>query len=253
MLVPEIMKKLNAREKNEKIFKEFIKSDEYKDIDSNIIMKYHNGATPNSQHINDLIEKYGSESIKSYCVYNSIYCVPTTELIDFIKNEIKNYNKKDVIEIASGNGYLCDLLNIKGTDSKCQLEGKVREAIYESGQYPIQYQNKDVIKTSANDAVKRLKPKVIIASWATDKYDPNNHDKGGFIHGVEDWKFFNTSSVEKYIFIGNMGIHKNKYIFDKERVEKEAKCKIKYRTYIGGCSRKFDEENIIVVIERDNE
>ena len=56
------------------------------------------------------LNKFPQEQISLFCHKHALYQIPTTELIDFIKNEI---GCAQVIEIGSGNGCMGRSLGIK--------------------------------------------------------------------------------------------------------------------------------------------
>ena len=146
--------------------------------------------------------------IRQFCVENGIYCLPTSELIDFLKNEIKG---KKAIEIGAGHGAIGRELQIHATDSCMQLNSEI-QILYKSVNQPIVKYGKNVEKYDADDAVYTFKPDIVIAAWVTHKYDPRQRYREGNQWGVREEKIL--KKVEKYIFIGNTSPHKFKPILD---------------------------------------
>lgn len=151
------------------------------------------------------IKDIPQEHISIFCGIHGFYCIPTTELIDFLKEEIKG---KTAIEIGSGNGVLCRELGIIGTDNFQQLIPKYKKE-YERVEQAIVPYGKHVEKLSANDAVKKYKPNVVIAAWCTHKYNPRKPELRGNEIGIDENKILKSA---KYIHIGNVVSHKLKPI-----------------------------------------
>ena len=76
---------------------------------------------------------------------------------------------------------------------------------------PVINYHRNTIKGDANTAILTLKPRVVVASWITHRYNENFHALGGNVHGVDEVAMFND--IEKYIFFGNDKTHKDKPIF----------------------------------------
>jgi hypothetical protein len=147
--------------------------------------------------------------IIQFCVEHGVYCLPTTELIDFLKQEIEGHK---TIEIGSGNGVIARALGIMGTDSKMQELAEIKQHYSALGQVTVNY-GKDVISVDGEKAVSQYKPDIVIAAWVTHKYNPKEHYRHGNMYGVKEDKIINK--VKKYIFIGNEDVHKTKPILDK--------------------------------------
>ena len=69
---------------------------------------------------------------------------------------------------------------------------------------------KNVEKYEAIDAIRRFKPKIVIGSWVTHKYNYKFHYNGGFQYGIREDVILDK--VDKYIFIGNEYTHEKKLI-----------------------------------------
>ena len=114
---------------------------------------------------------WGWNVARSWMHWYGVYLLPTTELIDFIYDELLPEDKypdiNKIVEICAGNGMLGKLLGIKSTDSYLQVRNKNVSQYYDiAGQPRISYPQR-VLEISANDVHRRLKPEVIIGSYVT--------------------------------------------------------------------------------------
>lgn len=136
-------------------------------------------------------------------VRHGLYSFPTTELVEFLRKVIGD---RKAIEIGAGAGILSDALGIVGTDSYQQRLPKYR-AMYEAMKQPIVNYGPSVVQMDATQAIKRLRPEVVIGCWVTHKYDPKRHFAGGNEAGIvlEDV----ADAVDTFIMIGNDKVHKN--------------------------------------------
>lgn len=152
------------------------------------------------------IQSFSQNIVSLFCLKYGLYCVPTRELIDFLRSETDENN---TIEIGAGSGIISRELNITATDSFMQLVPKYK-ALYEKlGQTIINYGN-NVVKMDANHAVNYFKPDFVIASWCTHKFNPDEYWREGNEVGIDESQIVKT--VKKYIHIGNEHIHQYKPI-----------------------------------------
>ena len=246
------------QERNKKITEMNIVTKEYKELKELTIGNYEKGLTPTKEQIDYYVDNF-NEIFKTFLLLEGIYYIPTKKVIEHLKDEIKDY--KNVIEIGSGNGYLCKTLGITGTDSMCQLEPSIIRTYEEMGQKAIEYKNKDVLKFKDLEAIENLKPDCIVASWTTIKKTLNDNKSEGFYDGVEDDKYMSYDFVKKYIFIGHQEIHKSKDIVTIEGIndvltplmKKDLGFKVNFYTGDEICSRRYGEvNNMIVIIEKTN-
>lgn len=153
-------------------------------------------------------EPFDQDLISLFCVKFGYYCLPTTELIDFLDKRI---NERKAIEIGAGNGSVGRALGITMTDNFQQEMLKYKQ-LYEMIQQATVPYGPDVLAMDAITAVKRLKPKVVLGCWVTHEYDPRYHERGGNEIGIkEEWILKNCS---EYIFVGNISTHHLKPICD---------------------------------------
>ncbi|MGL5714844.1 hypothetical protein [Cetobacterium sp.] len=254
----------SIKERNKKLLESYSKTEEYQELKENIIGKYLKCETLTTAELKSYYFK-NKEYFLALLQSEAIYFLPTTETINFIKKEIEGF--ENVIEIGSGNGYLCRLLGITGTDSMCQLDKSIIKAYEDMGQTPIEYKNKDVLKYKDLEAIKTLKPDCIVASWTTVKKKYGDNKVDGFADGVQDHLYILYPHVKKYIFVGHYDIHKSKEIMNFEDMNgilqpllsKGQGIKIRYERLEGPlgndiCSRRMEDGlNVIVIIEKTDE
>lgn len=135
---------------------------------------------------------------------HGIYLFPTIELVQLVAREI---GSRKAIEIGAGNGCLGRALGIPMTDSHLQGKPDIKGSYEAMGQPIIKYPS-DVIRMTAEEAMDHYKPECVVAAWVTQKW--HKGDKDGCIHGVDEWEVINR--VDKYIFIGNYGVHMGKRV-----------------------------------------
>jgi hypothetical protein len=132
-----------------------------------------------------------------------IYVMPTTELIDWLRENIIG----SAIEIGAGNGAISRALSVPITDSRMQERAEIKFMYQLSGQPVIEYP-KDVEKLDAIEAINKYKPETVIGAFITHKYDASIGE--GNAWGVEEEILLKR--VKRYINIGNKITHKKKPI-----------------------------------------
>jgi hypothetical protein len=148
------------------------------------------------------------DHLSLFCHKYGFYCLPTTELIDWLKEQI---DISSTIEIGSGNGAIARALQIPATDSRYMEQPEIK-AYYSLMKQPVTKYAEDIIKLEALEAVKKFKPKTVIGSWITHRYKESEHDRGGNMFGVdEEWLI---KHINKYIMIGNELTHHKKKILE---------------------------------------
>lgn len=136
----------------------------------------------------------------------ALYTFPTTELIDFLKNEIDDGNPDfapDAIEICAGSGWIGRNLEIPMTDSYLQERKDIKEVYMENGCVPISYP-KDVEKLDAISAIKKYQPEFVIGSYVTRKWGLGSRREGN-MYGVDTGWVVNN--CHKFYLIGNINVH----------------------------------------------
>lgn len=160
--------------------------------------------------------------------HNAIYQIITTELLEFLRNEIAGLK---TIEICAGAGIISRELGIIGTDSFMQ-KSKLFKAHAASLGQEITKPGKHVKKYEALDAIRMFKPECVIGTFASQKttYGEYVQKIQGSPYGVDEIELLGR--VLKYINIGNKDTHFGKHIF---------KCPHREEYYPWLVSRAFDQ------------
>lgn len=153
-------------------------------------------------------------ALRIWCHRNYRYGLPTTELIQWLKNLIAG---RSAIEIGAGAGDLCYHLGIPGTDSKVQEEPWMIDYYKLCGQTPVRYPSW-VRRIDALEAVRAFQPQVVVASWVS-QISAHDRDMNGFIRGVDEGALLDTGVT--YVFIGNRNVHQAKRILSRKHEEHE--------------------------------
>ena len=162
------------------------------------------------------LKKFSQNEISQFCVEEGFYVIPTIELLLFLVREIYPVDIKDVIEVGAGHGAISRSLGIRAFDNFMQLQPKYK-AMYEAMRQTIVPYGKHVEKMDGNEAIKKVKPKVVIGAYCTHKYNPNEHWRGGNEIGFNEKLILER--VDKYIHIGNQSVHSKKPIVKYEHRE----------------------------------
>ncbi len=157
--------------------------------------------------------QFEQKEIAIFCMMNGLYCLPTVELLDCLNGLILEASPSRLaIEIGAGNGALGKGLGIPCTDNFMQDDPAVK-AYYQSLNQPTISYGAHVIKMDANTAVKEMRPEVVIGAWVTHRYDESAHELGGNMFGVDEQDILDH--VNRYIIVGNKGVHAKKPIMGK--------------------------------------
>jgi hypothetical protein len=140
-------------------------------------------------------------------VQRGLYSFPTQELVDFLQDHIQG---RSAIEVGAGHGGLATALGIPATDNRQQEEPAIRAYYQLTKQPPVPY-GKHVEKLTAEKAVAKYQPKVVVACWVTHRYDPRRHAAGGNQDGVVEEAII--ANCDSYVFIGNEKVHQHKAIW----------------------------------------
>jgi hypothetical protein len=182
------------------------------------------------------LERFTQNQLSVFCHKHGIYQLPTLELINFIKKE---FGSEEALEIGAGNGCIGRFLGIRMADNKMQEIPEIRAYYSAAGQPVIKYGD-DVEHLDGIEAIKKYRPKVVVACWVTQKWKPGMTE--GNALGVDEEEIFGNG-VEKYIHIGNEKTHASKIILDIFPVKK-----YKHKTIL---SRSMDrDKNIIYVFTK---
>lgn len=155
-------------------------------------------------------------SLKLFMLNHGIYVIPTTELIDWLKENI--YKTENIyetaIEIGAGLGTIARALQIPITDSRMQEFPDVKLIYNMGGQPTIKYPS-DVEKLDYKEAIEKYKPKTVIGCFITHKHKSGMST--GNMYGVEEE--YILKNVQRYINIGNLQTHKDKPILKEKSTE----------------------------------
>ncbi len=156
----------------------------------------------------EVYKQFSHSHIKQLAHKHGLYCLPTTELIAWLKVHIAG---RRAIEIGGGCGIIGRSLGIRSTDNYKQEMPKYKKQYEEMGQPTVKY-GKDVLKCDALKAIKRFKPEVVIGCWVTHLYDPKEPLRKGNEIGIDEAKIIKL--VGEYIVVGNSVVHGLKPILE---------------------------------------
>lgn len=139
---------------------------------------------------------------------HACYVLPTVELVERLKELIGG---RRAIEIGSGNGVLARALGIPATDNHLQSRPDIR-ATYELMRQPVIRYGDQVERLSAEEAIAKYRPQVVVAAWVTHRYDPARAWAEGNEDGVDERALL--ANCEQYLFVGNEQVHQKKAIWD---------------------------------------
>lgn len=145
------------------------------------------------------LQKFSQNQISLFCWGRGIYQIVTTELVDFVRNEIEDFH---AIEIGAGNGCLGRALGIPLTDNRMQELPEVKAWYKRLGQ-PVMEYPADIVKMDAIRAIKATGADCAVGAWVTQKYKPGMKD-GNFM-GVDGAIL--AARLKRYVFIGNEERH----------------------------------------------
>ena len=181
----------------------------------------------------EVLNRFSQDQLSLFCHKHAIYQLPTQELIKFLKDQIAG---EPAIEIGSGNGCIGRFLDIPRTDNKMQELPEIK-TYYSLMRQPVITYGNDVELIDGIEAIKKYKPKVVIACWVTQKWKEGMTE--GNALGVDETLIFDES-VEKYIFVGNEKTHGSKEILGMFPVKK-----FKHKTIL---SRSMERDKNIIYI-----
>lgn len=144
--------------------------------------------------------QFDQVDIGAFCVRQGMYCVPTLELVEWLKAEI---GIATAIEVAAGNGALGRAVGIPATDNKSQRRPKVRAYLASIQQPPVRY-GAHVLELDAELAVRALQPQVVVAAWLTHRFNEREEWRGGNPDGPREEFLLERA---RYIHVGNRGVH----------------------------------------------
>lgn len=140
-------------------------------------------------------------------VHHGVYGFLTEELLTWLREFI---GERSALEVGSGHGRLATELDIRATDNRQQEAPHIR-AYYAALRQPVIQYGPHVEKLTAEEAVRKYRPQVVVASWVTHRYDPSRHEAGGNQDGVREEEII--QGCDAYVFIGNEKVHAQKSIW----------------------------------------
>ena len=161
------------------------------------------------------LREFTQDELAVWAHIRSRYGLVTKELVEFLRSNVLGRDPFDyqgiALEIGSGMGDLAFHLELRATDSAIQTSAEMR-LYYEALRQPIIDPPAWVERLDAVEAVKKYKPKIVIASWCTQLFREGDTEKkiGSSIHGIdEEWLL---ERVDVYVHIGNDSPHGTKRI-----------------------------------------
>lgn len=134
---------------------------------------------------------------------NGVYCIPTVELVAWLRERIAG---RRAIEIGAGCGVLAATLGIPATDSRQQEWPEMARMLRVLKQQPVRY-GANVLTMTAEAAVAKYQPEVVIGAWVSHRYRPSEPWRGGNQYGVEEERIIEQAT---YIHIGHTRTHEAK-------------------------------------------
>lgn len=161
---------------------------------------------------------YKRDDLRVFCLKLARYGIPTQELISYLNDLFIPYrdpeNPNSILEIGAGNGDFSYHLKIKGTDSAVQATPEMALYYQTLGQQPI-VPPSTIERIDGVEAVRKYRPRVVFASWVTQKFDSAKGDVEGqaqaFVDGVDEEEIF-ALGIKKYVLVGNLDQHSRKRI-----------------------------------------
>jgi hypothetical protein len=148
-----------------------------------------------------------------WCVRRGFYCLPTLELVEFLREQIID---GDTIEIGAGNGALGRAVGIRMTDSRQQERDDVQQLYQNIEQATVPY-GEDVEKLTALEAVEKYRPTVVLGAWVTHRWNRDHPQRRGNMNGIDEGRILDKKFVKKYIFVGHEHVHALKPILGRPR------------------------------------
>ncbi len=143
--------------------------------------------------------------LRAWCSLNGRYGLPTTELVAWLKERIAG---RSAVEIGAGCGDLGFRLGIPMTDSFQQVTDPATVGMLAQFRQAPATPLPDVEPEDAETAVRRRKPRVVIASWVAERSKPKEEGGTGNVHGPREEDILGR--CESYIFVGNEAVHGKK-------------------------------------------
>lgn len=157
-----------------------------------------------------LREQFTHKEIQLFMNKIGMYVLPTSDLIEDLKTLIPNLDT--AIEIGSGNGVIANNLGIRATDNFMQRSdfkapSKLKDLHKQFlNSVPMVQYGPNVLKVEAHEAVKRFKPKTVLACFVTHLYKQSEPERQGNALGVDYRKII--KSTDRVVLVGNDATHR---------------------------------------------
>jgi len=151
--------------------------------------------------------EYQQVEIAAFCVMHGFYLIPTTELVEWLRERIAG---RTAIEVGSGNGVLAETLGIRATDSRQQSKAEIAAIYWMLGQGTVPYGD-NVETIPAHDAVGKYRPDVVIGAWVTHKFNVSQAWREGNGDGLDEVAIVCRAD---YINIGHTYVHRAKPVLE---------------------------------------
>jgi hypothetical protein len=156
-------------------------------------------------------QRHPQADLTVWCVLRGLYCLPTVELVAAVRELLpERWSSCQLgapIEIGAGNGAFGRALGVRMTDSHQQELPEVREYYHYIRQATVRY-GVDVERRSAEEAVRAYEPEVVVAAWVTHRYEPERHEAGGNVMGIDEGALLRK--VRRYVHVGHERVHAGK-------------------------------------------
>lgn len=143
--------------------------------------------------------KFSKNQILKFMNEESLYVLPTEELLDFLDKEI---GENSAIEVGAGRGIIGRELNIRTTDSHQQSDSFMK-VLYKAYNIPTIKYPHYIEKIDAVSAARKYRPHTILGCFVTHKWRGDTQSGNDF--GIDMTKMF--SFAKKFILVGNKKIH----------------------------------------------
>lgn len=157
----------------------------------------------------DFYRQFSTTNLRSWCHYRARYGIVTLELCNWLRNRIGG---RQAMEVAAGMGDLGYWLGIPMTDSYQQVEDEMTSQVMQLTGQPPTRPPVVVYKEDAQTAVIRYRPKVVVASWLTQRR-LHGDTTGNYLGPREEVVL---DHCQTYIHIGNEIVHGHKRILARQ-------------------------------------
>jgi hypothetical protein len=144
--------------------------------------------------------------LRTWCTLRGRYCLPTVELVEWIKRRI---GSRRTVEVACGMGDLGFHCDVAQSDACIQLRPEV-QLFYKALGQKVTVPPEDVMPLDAESIVRTYQPEVTLAAWLTQLH--REGEESGCMFGADEEVILQNTG--EYIFIGNERVHGNKRIME---------------------------------------